>query len=69
MAKLTKADTNKLRELPFYVFSPSTGGGREWADLIEAGYVNVSDVGGSQETVLLVSLTKKGRAALASTTR
>lgn len=66
MDKLTNDDRRKLRELPFYVYTPSTGGGKDWAHLINAGLVAVDDVGGSQETVLCVSLTKKGRAALAA---
>lgn len=68
MVKLTSEDHARLSRVvkePFYVYIPSNGGGRDWATLINAGLVQVDDVGDDQETILRVSATDAGRAALA----
>lgn len=62
--KLTERERQMMATLPFNVYSPSSGGGREWGDLIRDGFVSVDDVGDDQETVLLVSATEAGRRAL-----
>ncbi len=69
MSRLTDEDRNRLARVikqPFYVYSPSSGGGRDYANLINAGLIEVEDVGDDQETVLRVSATEAGRAALES---
>lgn len=64
VTRLTKAQREMMERLPFEVYSPSSGGGKDWAELIKLGLVRVDDIGGSQETVLQVSATPAGRAAL-----
>lgn len=67
MGKLAPDDMDRLRRLAqgsFRVYQPSTGGGREWGAIIEAGYMTVRDAGYEQETVLICEITPAGRAAL-----
>lgn len=67
MSDMSTADRERLARVvrqPFYVYSPSQGGGHDYAPLIKAGLISVTDVGGEQETVLLVEATEAGRAAL-----
>ncbi len=62
---MTPEDVTRLKRVvqePFYVYQPSRGGGRDWAPLINAGFIQVEDVGSDQETILLVSATDAGRA-------
>jgi hypothetical protein len=63
---MTEEELRMLRQLPFRVYSPSRGGGRQWASLINGGFVTVRDVGSDegQETILLLEATKTGHAAL-----
>lgn len=65
--ELTEQDHIRLARVarePFYVYSPSPGGGRDWANLIGAGLVSIQDVGDNQETTLLLTVTPAGIATL-----
>jgi len=67
MRELTPEEFARLERVarePFYVYSPSSGGGRDWASLIQGDLVSVKDVGDDQETVLFVSATPAGLATL-----
>lgn len=68
MAKteLTTAQRDSLRRLPITVYSPGVRTIQEFGPLEEWGLVRARDVGSdeAQETILELSLTDEGRAAL-----
>lgn len=64
---LTDKDLRRLDRIvkePFYVYSPSVGGGRANANLIRAGLIEIRDVSDDHQTILFVSATDAGRRAL-----